>query len=153
MARYIDTVTSTRPADEVFAYLADFRSVAEWDPSVRSAVHVNGDDPIMVGAIFRVTVKTALSELVLDYHTIELERSRRIVLRAENNSMVSLDTITIRDDGHGVAAVTYDAKIELKGLRKLADPLLGLAFKRLGDRARDGLVNVLNPRDPSPATA
>ena len=46
MANYTATVSSTRPPDEVFAYLADFRSVAEWDPSVRSAVHVNGGDPI-----------------------------------------------------------------------------------------------------------
>ncbi len=110
-------------------------------------------DPIELGAIFRVTIKTALSEVVLDYRTIELDRSNRIVLRGENNSMVSLDTITIRDDGHGGAAVTYDAKIELKGLRKLADPLLGLAFKRLGDKARDGLRGKLNPRRASPTVA
>jgi hypothetical protein len=146
MASYHATVSSTRPPDEVFAYLADFRSVAEWDPSVRSAVHVNGDDPISVGAIFRVTTKTTLSEVALDYTTIELERPDRIVLRGENNSMVSLDTIVIRGDGHGGAAVTYDAKIDLKGMRKLADPLLQLGFKRLGDKARDGLRGKLNPR-------
>ena len=153
MASYTATVSSTQPPDEVFAYLADFRSVAEWDPSVRTAVHVNGGDPIELGAIFRVTIKTALSEVVLDYRTIGLDRSDMIVLRGENNSMVSLDTITIRDDGHGGAAVTYDAKIELKGLRKLADPLLGLAFKRLGDKARDGLRGKLNPRQASPTVA
>lgn len=146
MASYRATVTSRRPADDVFAYLADFRSVAEWDPSVRSAVLIDGDDPIVVGAIFRVTIKTTLSDVVLDYRTTELQRSDRIVLRAENNSMVSLDTITIRDDGQGRATVTYDAKIELKGVRKLADPLLQLGFKRLGNNARDGLKAKLNPR-------
>jgi carbon monoxide dehydrogenase subunit G len=145
MARYSATVPSTRPPDDVFAYLADFRSVAEWDPSVKSAVHVNGDDPVTVGAIFRVTIKTTLSELVLDYMTIEAERPDRIVLRGENDSMVSVDTIVIRGDGQGGATVTYDAKLELKGVRKLADPLLGLAFKRLGDNARDGLSAQLNP--------
>jgi hypothetical protein len=146
MASYRGAVSSTRPPDEVFAYLADFRSVAEWDPTVRSAVHVNGDDPIAVGAIFRVTVKTAFSELVLDYTTIELKRSERIVLRAENDSLLSLDTITIRDDGRGGAEVTYDAKLDLKGVRKLADPLLQLGFNRLGNNARDGLRAQLNPR-------
>jgi hypothetical protein len=146
MASYKDTVSSTRTPDDVFAYLADFRSVAEWDPSVTSAMLVGGDDPIVVGAIFRVTVKTTLSELVLDYTTLELERAKRIVLRAENSSLVSLDTIAIRDNGRDGAEVTYDAKIELKGVLKLADPLLGLAFKRLGDRARDGLRQQLNPR-------
>ena len=146
MASYKDTVSSTRTPDDVFAYLADFRSVAEWDPSVKSAVLVSGDGPIELGAIFRVTVKTTLSELVLDYASIELERPGRIVLRAENNSMVSLDTIVIRDDGNGGARVTYDARIDLKGVRKIADPLLQLAFKRLGDKARDGLRGKLNPR-------
>ena len=146
MASYAATVSSSLPPDEVFAYLADFRSVAEWDPSVKSAVHVNSDEPIALGAIFRVTTKTALSEVVLEYTTIELEPNDRIVLRGENNSMVSIDTIIIRDDGHGGAELTYDAEIELKGLRKLADPLLGLGFKRLGDRARDGLTDKLNPR-------
>jgi hypothetical protein len=146
MASYTDTVSSTRPPDEVFAYLADFRSVAEWDPSVGSAVLVSGDDPIKVGAMFRVTTRTKLSEVVLDYTTIALERSEMIVLRGENKSMVSLDTIVIRGDGHGGASVTYDAKLELKGVRKLADPLLGLAFKRLGDNARDGLSDKLNAR-------
>jgi hypothetical protein len=139
-------VSSTRPPDEVFAYLADFRSVAEWDPSVKTAAHVDGGEPISVGAIFRVTTKTTLSEVVLDYTTIELERPDRIVLRGENNSMVSLDTIVIRDDGRGGAAVTYEAKIDLKGIRKLADPLLQLGFKRLGDKARDGLRSTLNRR-------
>ena len=153
MAGYLATVVSTRSPDEAFAYLADFRSVAEWDPSVRSAIHVNGGEPIRVGAIFRVTVKTALSELVLDYETIELERPDKIVLRAENNMMVSLDTITIRDDRRGGAAVTYNAKIELKGVYKLADPLLALAFRRLGDKARDGLRGKLNPRQASPTAA
>jgi len=146
MAGYTGTVSSVRPPDEAFAYLADFRSVAEWDPSVRSAVLVNGDDPITVGAKFRVTTKTTLTEVALDYTTIELERPSRIVLRGENNSMVSVDTIVIRDDEQGGAEVTYDAQIELKGVRKLADPLLALGFKRLGDKARDGLRDNLSRR-------
>ncbi len=146
MANYSATVSSTRPSDEVFAYLADFRSVAEWDPSITKSVHVNGDDPIKVGAIFRVTTETTLSDVVLDYETIELDRPQTIMLRGENDTMVSLDTITIRADGHGGTEVTYDAEIELKGVRKLADPLLELGFRRLGDKARDGLRDKLNPR-------
>jgi Polyketide cyclase / dehydrase and lipid transport len=145
MASYIATVASTRSADEAFAYLADFRSVAEWDPTVKSAVQIDDGDPLAAGAIFRVTIKTAVSEIVLDYRTIESHRPERIVLRGENKSMVSLDTIVIRDDGQGGAEVTYDAKLELKGARKLADPLLQLAFQRLGNNARDGLRGKLNP--------
>jgi hypothetical protein len=140
MAHYKATVPSPHTPDEVFRYLADFRSVAEWDPSITSATLIgDGDgDPIAVGAEFRVTTRTRFSEIVLRYTTTELDPSRRIALRGENDSMVSIDTITITSADTG-ATVTYDAEIELKGMRRLLDPLLALAFKRLGDEARDGL--------------
>ena len=48
------------------------------------------------------------------------------------------DQITVRPEGAG-ASVTYDADLQLRGALRVLDPLLGLAFKRLGDRARDGL--------------
>ena len=35
--------------------------------------------------------------------------------------------------------MTYDAALTLKGLLRALDPLLGLAFKRVGDRAAAGL--------------
>jgi carbon monoxide dehydrogenase subunit G len=144
MARYAATVTSPRPVDEVFDYLADFRSVAEWDPSIVESVHINGDEPIKVGAIYRVTTKTSVSKVVLEYTTTELERPRRIGLRGENGSMVALDTITIEPSGDGGSTVTYSADIQLKGVRKLVDPLLELGFQRIGNKARDGLTKKLN---------
>lgn len=62
----------------------------------------------------------------------------RVTLRGENATVVSLDTITCEPDRDG-ARVNYDADLKLKGPLKLADPLLGLAFKRVGDRALEGL--------------
>lgn len=144
MASYQATVTSTRPPDEVFTYLADFRSVADWDPSITESVHINADEPIEVGAKFRVTTKTTGRDVVLEYTTTELEKPDRIVLRGENGSMISIDTITIKATAQGGSSVTYRADIELKGARKLADPLMQLGLKRLGDRARDGLEKKLN---------
>jgi hypothetical protein len=138
MAHYNATVPSPHTPDEVFRYLADFRSVAEWDPSITDATLIGGGDPIAVGAEFRVTTKTRFSEIILKYTTTEIDPSRKIALRGENDSMVSIDTITIASADAG-SAVTYDAEIELKGVRRLADPLLQLGFKRLGDKARDGL--------------
>jgi uncharacterized protein YndB with AHSA1/START domain len=144
MASYEATVTSPRPADEVFTYLADFRSVADWDPSISESVHINADEPIAVGAMFRVTTKAAGRDVVLEYTTQELERPTKIVLRGENDSMISLDTITIAATADGGSSVTYTAEIELKGARKLADPLMELGLHRLGDKARDGLAEKLN---------
>ena len=42
------------------------------------------------------------------------------------------------------STVTYDAELTLNGLLGLADPLLGLSFKMIGDRAAQGLVRALD---------
>lgn len=144
MANYNATVSSTRSPDEVFSYLADFRSVAEWDPSITESTHTNDGEPIQVGAQFHVVTSMLGNETPMDYETVELERPGRIVLRGENSSAISIDTITIAPSGGG-CEVTYDAEIELKGARKIADPLMGIALGRLGAKAKDGLSEKLNP--------
>lgn len=144
MANYNATVSSTRPADEVFAYLADFRSVAEWDPSIAEATHTNDGEPIQVGAQFHVVTSMLGRDTPMEYETVALERPNRIQLRGENSSAVSTDTITITASGTG-CEVTYDAEIELKGVRKVAEPAMRVALGRLGDKAKSGLAAKLNP--------
>jgi len=63
-------------------------------------------------------------------------------LRADAPAVRSVDEITVvpTDDG---SEVTYEADLRSQGLFRLADPLLGLAFRRIGDRARDGLARAL----------
>ena len=49
--------------------------------------------------------------------------------------------------------VTYDAELTLNGPLGLADPLLGIGFKRIGDRAAEGLIIALDGErvaDPAP---
>lgn len=142
MPTYTATVPSTRPADEVFAYLADFRSVAEWDPSISESTHTNDGEPIQVGAQYHVVTSTLGHDTPMEYETVELERPSRIVLRGENDSAISTDTITIVDTADG-CEVTYEADIELKGARKLAEPVAAVGLKRLGDKAKQGLSEKL----------
>ena len=44
----------------------------------------------------------------------------------------------MRPAGSG-SEMTYEARLTLKGVMRLVDPLFGLAFKRLGDNAAAGL--------------
>jgi hypothetical protein len=69
-------------------------------------------------------------------------------LRGENSSVVSLDRITFERTGAGTR-ITYDATLTLKGPMKIADPLLGLAFNRVGARALAGLRQTLAAGGPS----
>ncbi len=54
----------------------------------------------------------------------------------------SIDLITVQTDDEGTL-VTYDAELTLNGVLGLADPLLRLAFGRIGDKAAAGLREAL----------
>ncbi len=142
MARYTISIRTPKSPDEAFAYMADLRNFAEWDPGVVSVDQVDGSGP-GPEAVFDVKVKAVPKDLVLRYRTMSFESSTKVVARAESKLLTSLDTITVAPDKAG-SIVTYDAELTLNGLFSLADPLLGLAFNQIGGRAADGLREALD---------
>ena len=120
--------------------MANLTNFAEWDPGVTRVEQVEGEGP-GPDAAYDVTVKGMRTPL--RYRTTIFEPPRSIVALAESRLLTSLDTITVEDDGEG-SIVTYDAKLTLNGLAGLADPILGLSFGRIGDRATVGLIRVLD---------
>ncbi len=148
MARYLVRIRSPKLPDETFAYMANLENFAEWDPGVARAEQVEGEGP-GPGAAYDVTVKGLRKPL--RYRSTHFEPSSSIVALAESRFLTSLDTITIESDGEG-SIVTYDAKLTLNGPLALADPILGLSFGRIGDRATAGLIRVLDgERLPDPS--
>jgi carbon monoxide dehydrogenase subunit G len=141
MARYSGTVTTSHPPEEVFDYLADFSSVAEWDPGVKEAYPVNSGGAR--GAQFKVISRFLGRDVPLTYRAVELNRPHRVVLQAISDTVVSTDTISFRPLPDGGTLVTYDADLRLKGAMRLADLPMRLIFRRIGDRARDGLEEAL----------
>jgi carbon monoxide dehydrogenase subunit G len=137
MARYVTKVRTTRSAADVFAFMADLRNLPEWDPGVRNAVMVEGE-----AGTATAVVDVAVSGTTLRYATTSFDPPTSLVVRAESGTLVSIDRIDVEDEGE-TRLVTYDAELQLKSVLKLADPLLGLAFRRIGDRAAAGLRRVL----------
>lgn len=141
MARYVTTVRTHQTAAEAFAYMADLRHFADWDPGVRKVVQVAGEGA-GAGAEFDVSV----SGTTLRYVTTTYEPTTELVVVAKSRTLTSTDRVTVRRDG-GATLVTYDALLELNGLLRLADPVLRLAFGRIGDRAAAGLRRALAGED------
>ena len=141
MAHYNASVDTPRPLEEVFAYLSDFSTTAEWDPGVVEAERLT-EPPIREGSEFRLLARFLGRETPLTYRVVEFDPPKAVTVRGENASVVSLDRMTFEPAGEGTL-ITYDAELSLKGPMKLADPLLGLAFKRVGDRALAGLRQTL----------
>lgn len=147
MARFGTTVTSTASSQTVFDYLADFTTVAEWDPGVSKARLVAGVAG-EVGARYQVTAVFLGRSIPLEYDCLVANRPRdadatgRIELRAENADFVSYDVITIRPVGSG-CEVRYDADLALRGVRRLGDLGLRVLFEVIGRRASGGLQRAM----------
>jgi carbon monoxide dehydrogenase subunit G len=144
MARYVDAIDLPLPIQDAFDYLADFSHTAEWDPSVVSAERLDRE-PIGVGSRFRVTLRFLGTTSCLDYQITEYERPGRLVLTGGDESLRSIDEISFVARGSGTR-VTYEARVELAGLRKLADPLLDIVFQRIGQLAARGLRERIHQR-------
>ena len=140
MARYLVRIRSQKSPTDAFAYMANLENFAEWDPGVTRVEQVEGEGP-GPDAAFDVTVKGLRTPL--RYRTTRFDPPTSIVALAESRFLTSLDTITVEADAEG-SIVTYDAKLTLNGLLGVADPILGLSFGRIGDRATVGLVRVLD---------
>lgn len=143
MARYRTTVSSTMSAADAFAYMVAFENVATWDPGVRKASRIT-DGPPKLGTRFAVEASFLGRPLPLDYEITAFEDGRTFVLIAETSNLRSVDTITVVADGQG-SKVTYDAELKLKGLFKITEATLRIAFHFIGNKAREGLRKALNP--------
>ncbi len=146
MAHYNASVETSRPLDEVFAYLSDFSTTEEWDPGVVEAKRVNGA-AVGQGTEFRLVAEFLGRKNELAYRIVEYDPPNAVTLLGENATVVSRDRITFKSTAAGTR-VTYDADLALKGLLRIAGPLLALAFNRVGDRALAGLSRTLAPSQP-----
>ena len=142
MANYRTTVTSPRPADEVFTYLARFSNAAVWDPGVTAAAELAPEGP-MLGSRYRLEVKAFGRSVPLVYEIVEFDPPRRVALAAENAALRSFDVIEVSPAPDGGSVVAYDATLALKGIAAVLTPVLGAAFRRIGDRAAAGLSKAL----------
>ena len=99
-------------------------------------------EPVGRGSRFLLRARFLGRSVPLEYEIVEFEPGTKVVLRAENSFVRSTDTMYFQpatDPANGVTVLTYDALLEAKGAIRLAGPLLALAFRRIGDRAADGL--------------
>lgn len=145
MPRYSAVISSTWDRPRAFAFMSDFSNARDWDPGVAAARRVGGDhggDSVEVGSAFDLDVVFAGRTMTLRYQVVTMEPGRCVVFKASTDRLESVDTLTFQDRAGGTD-VTYDALLTFKGIAALANPVLGLGFKRVGDRARDSLRDVL----------
>ena len=146
MAHYRASIHIPQPREDVFAYLSNFSTTREWDPGVVEAKRLNGQ-AVGEGTEFRLVAEFLGRKNELTYRIVEYDPPHAVTFLGENATVVSRDTITFDPTAEGTR-VTYDADLALKGVLRIADPVLALAFNRVGDRALAGLRRTLAPSPP-----
>lgn len=144
MARYVTTVRTAKTPQEVFAYMADLRNFANWDPGVKAVKQVKGSGG-GPDNVFDVTVAGIGRDLTLRYVTEEYDAPRNLLVVARSTVFTSIDRITVEPDGAG-SVVTYDADLRLNGVLRVGDLGLRLMFGQIGDRAGAGLRRALGAK-------
>jgi len=142
MARFVTRISTQAPAGRALDHLADFETVAQWDPGIASARWLSGD-PGRVGARYEVVAAFGPRHLPLEYEVIERrdpegEEAGRVVLVASTGTFTSHDTITVTPLSTG-SVVEYDAHLTLHGLGRVLDWPMNRVFQVIGSRAERGL--------------
>jgi carbon monoxide dehydrogenase subunit G len=147
MATYETTLHIPRPVEQTFAFVSDFRNAAKWDPRTFS-VEKTTDGEIAVGTRFvlrggmipkhlvprRLSMLDAVVAMPLPYDVTALTPNQELVLEGETPVFKYQDRLTFEKDGAGTR-LTYSARLDFKGPLKVANPVLQLMFKRIGDDA------------------
>ena len=148
MAHYQAVIeTSLRP-QAILDYMADFANAREWDPGVSDARALTPGAP-RLGSEFELDVAMARRSVPLRYRIVEFD-SNHVRLVAQNSWLRSDDTIGVTPTSSGTT-LTYDAHLALTGAARIAQPLLGLVFDRVGDRAAAGLAATIERMEAADA--
>ncbi len=126
-----------RSVGESFAYVADFTTVAEWDPGIHESRKVSGDGGL--GSVYEVQAEFRGKTMPFTYTVTVFEQDKLIALDGVGEKATSLDTIAFEAAGDGGTRITYTADFKLKGVLRVAEPFLGGTFKTLARKALAGL--------------
>ena len=144
MTRLHERIETTLPLEETFDYIADFANARHWDPGVAAARRLD-DGPVAAGSTFELEVRMGGRVAPMAYRISTLERPNRVVLTGTGSGVDAIDDIRF-EARPGGTVVDYTADIRLRGLLRLAQPLLRRSFERIGRDAADGMHRVLAER-------
>jgi len=145
-----ETIRVRRTSEEAFAYLADFRSTAEWDATARNATKLT-PGPVRIGTRFHVNCALPLGSIDLAYEVAELQPCRLLVLRGSCPIFEVRDTIEFLEEGE-LTRIDYCATFTLAPLLAPFTDALRPGLERMGRSSAEGLRQALEDRFPAPGT-
>ena len=115
-----------RPAEEVFAYVADVRNDPNWHLDVKSATVTKGNGQLGKGTVFDVKARVSGTEEIITY-----QAPHKVVLKGgDMGKMAPIDTRTVTPVEGGVK-FTRRVDLEASGLMGwMTKKMIGSVTKR-----------------------
>lgn len=139
MAHYTTTARTSLEPEQAFAFMADLRNLAVWDPGVSRVEPLTEHRDL--SARYEVSLRSALVR-TLRYEVVAFEPPRSLRVVARTAWLESVDVMSVARTEQGTF-VTYDATLTLRGPLRVLDRALQRSFDRIGDRAAAGLRRAL----------
>jgi carbon monoxide dehydrogenase subunit G len=124
---FVEVIDVPRPPAAVHAYVADFKNLPRWDPTI-IRVEQTSPDPVAAGTTYVVVLEFLGSETTMHYVVKTFEPPARAVLEGKSESATAIDTVEIEPTSDG-SRLTWRAEIDLAWPGKLLAPLLKLLFR------------------------
>ena len=132
------------PLEDAFAFVGDFANSAIWDPGVAESRNVTGG-PVGVGTSYDLTVVFGDRRLPMTYEVTVFDPPHRVVLRGKGATVDAVDDIRFEPTARGTR-IRYMADLRLKGLLRLAEPLMRRRFEDTGTQAIAGMQRAFEAR-------
>ena len=146
VANYETILSIAAPIEAAFAFVSDFRNAAKWDPRTYNA-RKTIDGPIGVGTRFvltggmmseslinRLRLPVSVAGMALPYDVVEFDPPNEFVLAGESPILRWRDRLAFSEEGAGTR-LHYFAELQFRGSLVIAEPLLRMMFRRIGDDA------------------
>jgi len=143
-----ETIVVDRPLPEVFAYLADFSRIEQWDPGVARACKLTPGAP-GVGTGYRIDMKAGFS---LHYTVVEFEPQQRLLMTVDSRLFTAREEILVRETDTGTA-VRYIARFDFPRPLALANRIYPALMERVGKATMAGLQRALEDDFEPPAAS
>ncbi len=140
MASFQSTVEVAADPVAAFGFLNDLSNLTKWDPSIRKAESIS-DSTTGMGAKSRVVVGFYGRPIETTYEIVKAERPSQIVIDVDGKVSGKIQ-LSIAATATG-STIGYRAEASMKGLARLLDKGLKLAFEGIGENVVASMRKVL----------
>ncbi|MCX2981081.1 SDR family NAD(P)-dependent oxidoreductase [Halieaceae bacterium IMCC14734] len=144
-----ETITLSRPVQEVFAYVADFSTCPEWDATAISAKRLD-HAPLGLGSRWEVVCELPVGSITLEYSVTRFEPDSCIVLLGKSRFFDVEDTITVAPSKGG-CTLEYTAEFRFPQPLRPVVKTFSAGLEHMGHQAvQVGLKQALDNDFPTP---